>query len=81
MRRRVDGSAGAGLVAGAPAVDADPQLGARAAYFKQALRDKLIDHKHYVCKHGDDMPEIASWRWGQQKAGGARVADTVGDNV
>jgi xylulose-5-phosphate/fructose-6-phosphate phosphoketolase len=33
-------------------------------------------------KHGDDMPEIAGWRWGQQeKAGGPRVADTGGDNV
>ncbi len=49
-------------------IDRLPQLGARAAYFKQALRDKLIEHKHYICKHGDDMPEIAGWRWGQQKA-------------
>src|SRR5262244_818860 len=55
-------------------IDRLPQLGARAAYFKQALRDKLIEHKHYICKHGDDMPEIAGWRWGQQgKAGGPRV--------
>jgi broad specificity phosphatase PhoE len=30
---------------------------------------------------GDDMPEIAGWRWGQQKAGGPRVSDTAGDNV
>jgi xylulose-5-phosphate/fructose-6-phosphate phosphoketolase len=64
------------------AIDRVPQLGPRAAYAKQALRDKLIDHKHYVRKHGDDMPEIAGWRWGQQKkAGGPRVADTGGDNV
>jgi phosphoketolase len=56
--------------------------GTTAAYFKQALRDKLIDHKHYICKHGDDLPEIAGWRWGQQvKAGGPRVTDTAGDNV
>src|SRR5262249_17293951 len=48
-----------------------PQLGARAAYFKQAIHDKLIEHKQYVCKHGDDMPEIAGWRWGRkEKAGG-----------
>jgi xylulose-5-phosphate/fructose-6-phosphate phosphoketolase len=54
----------------------------KTAYFKQATRDKLIEHKHYICKHGDDMPEIAGWRWGQQeKAGGPRVADTGGDNV
>jgi xylulose-5-phosphate/fructose-6-phosphate phosphoketolase len=63
-------------------IDRLPQLGPRAAYLKQALRDKLIEHKHYICKHGDDMPEIAGWRWGQQgKAGGPRVSDTAGDNV
>ena len=62
-------------------IDRLPQLGARAAYFKQALRDQLIEHKHYIGKHGDDMPEIAGWRWGQQKAGGPRASDTAGDNV
>jgi xylulose-5-phosphate/fructose-6-phosphate phosphoketolase len=42
----------------------------------------LIDHKHYICEHGDDMPEIAGWRWGQQATtGGPRVADTGADNV
>ena len=44
-------------------IDRLPQLGS-GPYFKQALRDKLIEHKHYVCKHGDDMPEITGWRWG-----------------
>jgi xylulose-5-phosphate/fructose-6-phosphate phosphoketolase len=63
-------------------IDRVLELGPRAAYAKQALRDKLIDHKNYVCKHGDDMPDIAEWRWGQQaKAGGPRVADTGSDNV
>ena len=63
-------------------IDRVPQLGARAAYFKQALRDKLIEHKHYIRKHGDDMPEINNWRWGQQgKAAGPQVRDTAGDNV
>jgi xylulose-5-phosphate/fructose-6-phosphate phosphoketolase len=62
-------------------IDLVPQLGPRAAYAKQALRDKVIDHKHYVCKDGDGVPEIAGWRWGQQKAGGPRVADTGGDNA
>jgi hypothetical protein len=37
--------------------------------------------KLYLARHGDDMPEIAGWRLGQQKAGGPRVSDTVGDNV
>jgi len=48
-------------------IDRLPQLGSRGAYLKQGLRDKLIEHKQYVCKHGDDMPEIAGWRWSQEQ--------------
>jgi xylulose-5-phosphate/fructose-6-phosphate phosphoketolase len=44
-------------------IDRVPSLGSRAAYAKQYLRDKLIDHRKYVCKHGEDMPEIRNWRW------------------
>jgi xylulose-5-phosphate/fructose-6-phosphate phosphoketolase len=62
-------------------IDRLPQLGARAAYFQQALRNKLMDHKHYVFKHGDDMPEIAGWRWGQKKGAVSRSTSTEGDNV
>ena len=44
-------------------IDRVPGLGARAAYAKQFLRDKLIDHKAYIQKHGEDLPEIRDWRW------------------
>jgi xylulose-5-phosphate/fructose-6-phosphate phosphoketolase len=39
-------------------IDRAQKLGYTAAYTKQFLRDKLIEHKHYIAKHGDDMPEI-----------------------
>ncbi len=44
-------------------IDRVPSLGSRAAYAKQYIRDKLIDHKEYICKHGEDMPEIRNWKW------------------
>jgi xylulose-5-phosphate/fructose-6-phosphate phosphoketolase len=44
-------------------IDRVPGLGASAAYVKQELRDKLVDHHHYVRRYGDDMPEIQEWKW------------------
>ncbi|HXE51735.1 MAG TPA: phosphoketolase family protein [Tepidisphaeraceae bacterium] len=44
-------------------VDRVPSLGSRVAYFKQFLRDKLIDHKNYVHKYGEDMPDVREWQW------------------
>jgi xylulose-5-phosphate/fructose-6-phosphate phosphoketolase len=31
---------------------------------KQQLEDKLLEHKQYINKFGQDLPEIRSWRWG-----------------
>ncbi|MCA1685413.1 MAG: phosphoketolase, partial [Planctomycetia bacterium] len=47
----------------ADAVDRLPQLGGKAAYVKQAVRDKLIEHRLYINEHGEDMPEILDWKW------------------
>jgi xylulose-5-phosphate/fructose-6-phosphate phosphoketolase len=44
-------------------IDRVSKLGAPAAYVKQMLQDKLIEHKHYICEHGEDMPEISDWKW------------------
>ncbi len=44
-------------------MDRVPAVGPEAAYIKQAVRDKLIEHKHYVRTHGQDMPEILEWQW------------------
>ncbi|MEC4673646.1 MAG: phosphoketolase family protein, partial [Nitrospirota bacterium] len=40
-----------------------PKLGYHAAYVKQAVRDKLIEHKEYIVKHGEDLPDIRNWKW------------------
>jgi xylulose-5-phosphate/fructose-6-phosphate phosphoketolase len=44
-------------------VDRVPKLGYMAAHVRQAVRDKLIDHKYYIDEHGEDMPEILNWTW------------------
>jgi xylulose-5-phosphate/fructose-6-phosphate phosphoketolase len=44
-------------------IDRVPRLGSNAAYQKQMVRDKLIEHREYVRTHGQDMPEILDWKW------------------
>ena len=45
------------------AVDRLPHLGAKGSYLKQKMQDKLIEHKHYIDEHGQDLPEIRNWKW------------------
>jgi len=44
-------------------IDRVPKLGYMDAYTKQYVRDKLIEHKQYITRHGQDMPEIREWKW------------------
>lgn len=46
-------------------VDRLPHLGVEGAYLKQLMAGKLIEHKQYIGKHGQDMPEIRDWKRGQ----------------
>jgi xylulose-5-phosphate/fructose-6-phosphate phosphoketolase len=45
-------------------VDRVPNLASVGAYLKQLMRDKLIEHKLYIDQHGEDLPEIRDWKWG-----------------
>ena len=40
-----------------------PTLGDLGAYAKQEMRNKLIQHKEYIERYGDDLPEIRDWKW------------------
>lgn len=48
-------------------VDRLPQLGANGAALKRMVQDKLIEHRQYIDKHGQDMPEIRNWKWSNPK--------------
>lgn len=43
--------------------DRASSLGASAVYLKQAMRDLLVEHEHYITEHGIDMPAVRNWRW------------------
>ena len=44
-------------------IDRVPRLKNLAALAKQRLRVKLIEHKQYITRVGEDMPEIRNWKW------------------
>jgi len=44
-------------------IDRVPQIGAEGADLKQAVQNRLVEHKQYINKHGVDMPEILNWKW------------------
>ena len=44
-------------------IDRVQKLSPSAGYAKQAIRDKLVEHKEYIDKHGQDLPEVRNWEW------------------
>ena len=44
-------------------IDRVPRLAATGAYAKQAFRDRLIEHRQYIQRVGDDPSAIKDWKW------------------
>lgn len=44
-------------------IDRLPQTGERGQALKRLMAEKLVQHREYICKNGQDMPEIRNWRW------------------
>jgi xylulose-5-phosphate/fructose-6-phosphate phosphoketolase len=44
-------------------IDRVPRLQVVAAHQRQMLREKLIEHRLYVDRYGQDLPEIRDWQW------------------
>ncbi len=44
-------------------LDRLPQLGDSRSYLKQDMMDKLIEHKNYIRRYGQDLPEVRNWMW------------------
>ena len=45
-----------------------PKLSPITAYIRQYVRDRLVEHKQYIARYGQDMPEISNWRWKSSNA-------------
>lgn len=49
----------------ADVIDRVPGLRSKAAYAKQAVHEKLIEHRQYIYEYGIDLPEVTQWKWGE----------------
>jgi xylulose-5-phosphate/fructose-6-phosphate phosphoketolase len=44
-------------------IDRLPVQNGKEIHLRQLMEDKLIEHRHYINTHGEDMPEIKEWHW------------------
>ena len=33
------------------------------AHLFQMMENKLVEHKQYIRQYGQDLPEVANWKW------------------
>jgi xylulose-5-phosphate/fructose-6-phosphate phosphoketolase len=44
-------------------IDRLPQFAEKLAYLREEMQNKLIMHRNYINKNGEDMPEVKNWKW------------------
>ncbi|MFC0674347.1 phosphoketolase family protein [Brachybacterium hainanense] len=62
-------------------IDRVGDLATRYAGLRQRMADERTRARAYAYSHGEDLPEIASWQWGDGGDAAAAPADTGGDNA
>ncbi len=63
-------------------VERTPQLAAHVNRAVQLHSEKMQQHKLYVSEHGEDMPEVRDWAWGQDPEHTmTEPEETGGDNA
>ncbi|WP_460518482.1 phosphoketolase family protein [Humibacter antri] len=70
-------------------IDRVPGLAERYGQLRQRMQDARLAARQYTREHGEDIPEVANWAWGESTAGArSRVdaamnlsTDTGGDNA
>ncbi len=45
-----------------------PTVGPHGPHVHQTMRDRLVEHREYITRHGQDMPEIRDWVWPHEPA-------------
>jgi xylulose-5-phosphate/fructose-6-phosphate phosphoketolase len=58
-------------------IDRVPRLKNTSAHVREELKNKLIEHRHYIRTHGEDMPEIRNWEWTSGPGPFGTTADTA----
>ncbi len=61
-------------------IDRVPSLGERAGMLRQDMQDARVRARAYTREHGEDIPEVADWSWGDSGAAAVSQA-TGGDNA
>ena len=44
-------------------LDRTPELREKTSHLRQRVRDKLVEHREYITRYGEDLPEIRDWSW------------------